>query len=46
MEYCEHLRVKEDSVQATEYRSSLIQKATEKFKQKPKYDFVAKRIAL
>ena len=36
IEYCEQLRVKEDSDQATQYRSSLIRKATQDFQNDPR----------
>lgn len=35
MEYCEQLKVKEDSAQAEEYRSTLIRQATNEFKENP-----------
>lgn len=35
IEYCEQLRVKEDSDQATQYRSTLIRQATEDFQSDP-----------
>ena len=36
IEYCEQLRVKEDSDQATQYRSTLIRQATEDFQSDPR----------
>ena len=36
MEYCEQLKVKEDSSQAEEYRSTLIRQATNEFKDNPR----------
>lgn len=37
IEYCEQLRVKEESPQAEAYRSSLIKQATEEFHNNPRY---------
>ena len=37
MEYCEQLKVKEESLQAEQYRSTLIRKATQQFINDPRY---------